>query len=190
MSDGTTSEEGAIERRRRPVRVWYLERHEAPGGDSPPPPSGELSLRHETTPDLDDYRRLYRRVGDPWLWFARRRLDEPALKELLEHPGHELWVLRIDGEAVGFAELDFRDPADVELVYFGLVSESIGRGAGSWLLRRMMDEAWSRPATRRFWLHTCELDHPGALAFYQRNGLSIYDEELENWTEPADVAVW
>jgi hypothetical protein len=54
--------------------------------------------------------------------------------------------------------------------------------------------AWAaRP--RRLWVHTCTLDHPAALAFYQRSGFVAYRRQVEidddprlDGTLPADAA--
>ena len=54
----------------------------------------------------------------------------------------------------------------------------------------MIDRAWDDPATERVWLHTCELDHPGALRFYQRGGLVIYGEGVEDYVDPDAVSRW
>ena len=44
--------------------------------------------------------------------------------------------------------------------------------------------------TARVWLHTCELDHPGALRFYQAGGLIIYGEGVEDYVDPERVGLW
>ncbi|MBV9333836.1 MAG: GNAT family N-acetyltransferase, partial [Candidatus Eremiobacteraeota bacterium] len=42
---------------------------------------------------------------------------------------------------------------------------------------------WSR-SIGRFWLHTCTLDHPGALAFYRRTGFTPYARKVEVFDDP------
>ena len=69
----------------------------------------------------------------------------------------------------GLLELDRREPPDIELAYFGVTPELTGQGAGRWLMHQAMTLAW-RHRPRRFWVHTCTLDHPGALPFYIRSG--------------------
>ena len=70
------------------------------------------------------------------------------------------------------------------------MDEWIGRGAGRWFLRAMIDRAWAEPETTRVWLHTCELDHPGALGFYQRGGLVVYGEGVEDYVDPDQIVGW
>jgi ribosomal protein S18 acetylase RimI-like enzyme len=42
---------------------------------------------------------------------------------------------------------------------------------------------WSRPVTR-VWLHTRTLDHPAALAFYQRSGFRPFRRQVEISDDP------
>ncbi len=96
--------------------------------------------------------------------------------------------LKVGDELAGFAELDFRQLPDVELIYFGLAPEQIGRGLGGWFLARVIDRVWSRQV-ERFWLHTCEFDHPRAVEFYRSQGLEVYDEIREP-VMSADSYLW
>jgi hypothetical protein len=41
------------------------------------------------------------------------------------------------------------------------------------LVNFAIDRAWARPI-RRLWAHTCNFDHPAALAFYYRSGFRPY----------------
>jgi GNAT superfamily N-acetyltransferase len=52
----------------------------------------------------------------------------------------------------------------------------IGQGLGKYFLQWTIDKAWGYQP-RRFWLHTCTLDHPAALPNYQKAGFAIYHEE-------------
>ncbi len=65
--------------------------------------------------------------------------------------------------------------SEVEIAYFGLLPEFIGRGLGGDLLTSAIENAWAwSPAPFRVWVHTCNRDHPGALANYQARGFKIY----------------
>jgi len=83
----------------------------------------------------------------------------------------------------GYAELDRRQPLEVELAYFGLMPEFIGRGLGGFMLNWTVHRAWSSEP-RRVWLHTCTLDHPQALAVYQKAGFEIYQREQKFEDDP------
>lgn len=83
----------------------------------------------------------------------------------------------IDGVPARYAELDRRVPHEVEIAYFGLMPEFIGKGFGQYLLHWTVRRAWdSNPA--RVWLHTCELDHPVALPNYLKVGFEVYKTEI------------
>ena len=87
-----------------------------------------------------------------------------------------------------FTELESRIEGEIELVQFGLMPEFIGQGLGKHLLQWTIDKAWSyRP--RRFWLHTCTLDHPNALGFYQRTGFAPYERKVEVYDDPRSLGI-
>ncbi|MBV8196845.1 MAG: GNAT family N-acetyltransferase, partial [Candidatus Eremiobacteraeota bacterium] len=41
----------------------------------------------------------------------------------------------------------------------------------------------------RFWLHTCNLDHPNALAFYKRSGFVPFKREIEVYDDPRIIGI-
>jgi GNAT superfamily N-acetyltransferase len=153
----------------------YLEMNEAPQERRPfPDPSCRVE-RVRTCP-ASFYRFLYAEVGKPWHWLDRLPWSDALILAHLSQPGLEIWTLYCDGAPAGFAELK-RDPdLSVEICYFGLLPEFIGRRIGGAFLSAVLEQAW-RPGTRRVWLHTCTLDHPGALSNYLKRGFRIDREE-------------
>lgn len=128
----------------------------------------------------DDYRALYRAVGEAVQWDERLRLDDAALEAILDSPGVTIAVLRLDGVAVGFCELDGRRSGEVEIAYFGLAPAAQGRGLGPVLLDRALRLAWAgRPS--RVWLHTDTNDHPRAQLTYERAGFRRYLQRRERF---------
>ncbi|MFN2449821.1 MAG: GNAT family N-acetyltransferase, partial [Candidatus Baltobacteraceae bacterium] len=124
---------------------------------------------------------LFRRVGEPYLWFSRLMLPGDQLRGVLRDRAVEVYAVRCDGADEGLLELDFRKAGECELSYFGLTQKLVGTGTGRWLMNRAVEIAWSHPI-ERFWLHTCTLDHPGAVAFYLRSGFVAF----KRWIEYAD----
>jgi len=57
-----------------------------------------------------------------------------------------------------------------------LLPEFVGRGLGGALLTSAIEQAWSMVPTR-VWVHTCNRDHPQALANYQARGMIVYKIE-------------
>jgi ribosomal protein S18 acetylase RimI-like enzyme len=170
------------------ARTTYLEMPRPETGAAPASPAipeGFTIARWETPP-TDEYRAMFRAVGGPWGWTGRLLLEDGELQSLLNDPAIEIWCLRQGVELAGFIELDFRQPGEVEIVYFGLRPEFIGRGLGGFVLRWTAHQVWSRPEVERFWLHTCDFDHPDALRVYQRAGFRVTDERTGPEAYPAE----
>jgi GNAT superfamily N-acetyltransferase len=131
-------------------------------------------IRHVTQPTIAFYRQIYDAVGGQWNWSSRKKLPDGELACIIGDPRVEIHLLLVDGEQAGFAELDRRQPGEIELVQFGLVAEFIGRGLGKYFLQWVIDKAFSYEP-QRFWLHTCTDDHPAALPNYLKGGFTVYD---------------
>jgi GNAT superfamily N-acetyltransferase len=135
------------------------------------------------TPGLDEYRALFRAVGQDWLWVSRLEMADDDLRTVLEDPLVHVYTLTDGVREIGLLELDFREPGQCELSFLGLRTEAIGTGAGRFLMSFAIDRAWSEPI-RRFWLHTCSFDHPRAPAFYRRSGFRPYAFMIEVVNDP------
>jgi GNAT superfamily N-acetyltransferase len=142
------------------------------------------SLRHEPAIDPADYRDLFRRIGEPWLWFSRLRMPDAALAALLADPASHVRVLESEGEDCGLVELSFRQPGTCEIVFFGAIPDLIGSGVGRFMMSHALVEAWSRPGVERVTVHTCTLDHPSALPFYMRSGFRPVRQQVEIAPDP------
>jgi len=162
--------------------VTYLEMTRRP--PQRPSPAGDgLALRAFGGSDIGAYRKLFRRVGEEWLWCSRLIMADAQLKALLADPKVKVKVLLQDGQPAGLLELDFRGDGECELAYFGLAPEAIGRGAGRYMMNEAIAMAWTKPI-RRFFVHTCSLDHPAALDFYRRSGFRPYALAVEVLQDP------
>lgn len=146
-------------------------------------PHDNLTIVQAHQPTVAFYRFLYDRVGRNWYWHDRLRWSDARLLAEIRSPGVELHVLYDRGVPAGYCELDFRQPTDVELRYFGICEEFVGRRLGPYLLDWAIDRVWQR-GPQRFWLHTCTLDHPAALTMYRRAGFEPYDQRTE-WVDAA-----
>ena len=170
------------------VTFTYLEMREAPSR----PPAHPPTLNHPITltrimePTIGFYRYLYNAVGEPWLWYERRIMEDEKLLPIIHDDRIEIYCLFVGGVPAGYAELNRREPTDIELSYFGLIPEFIGRGLGRYFLEAVIDIAWSHHPNR-FWLHTCTLDHPSALSNYQRRGFSPFDQKTRKVMDPRRV---
>lgn len=134
------------------------------------------------SPELNRF--LYTAVGGPWYWIDRLSWSYDQWLSWLDRPEQETWVLYKSGTPAGYFELEAQPGGSVEIAYFGLLPQFIGRGLGGYLLTRAIQRAWACSDTQRVWVHTCSLDHPNALAAYQARGLRVFKEEAHQQSLP------
>jgi len=131
--------------------------------------------------EIDNFklnRFLYQYVGEPWGWVDKLSLSDEQWREYVETPNLRTWVAYYKGSIAGYFELSMSDKADVEIAYFGLAENFIGKGFGGYLLSQAIQQAWNMENVKRVWVHTCTLDHPSALKNYQARGFKVYKQEL------------
>jgi GNAT superfamily N-acetyltransferase len=145
--------------------------------------ASRLVTRRVDEPTPYWYRPLFRRIGEPWLWHSRLRLSDEALSRIIRDDLVEVWAFSAGDHDEGLVELDFRSADTCELAFFGLTPAWTGRGEGRHLMAHAIARAWARPI-QRFWVHTCTLDHPAALAFYMRSGFRPVKRQLEIADDP------
>jgi GNAT superfamily N-acetyltransferase len=159
----------------REVRRTYLEMT-APG-DLKPARSADAGVRLERIEQCPAsfFRYLYAEVGRAYHWVDRLDWTDDQIRTHLTDPAVSLWLLTVRGVPAGYFEMKQEEGA-VEIAYFGLLPEFIGRGLGKHLLTAAVECAWALGA-RRVWLHTCSLDDPAALPNYRARGFRPYREE-------------
>jgi GNAT superfamily N-acetyltransferase len=124
-------------------------------------------------------RDLYFLVGEPWNWIDKREWTDEQWREYAMLPELRTCAAYYDKTLAGYYELRRDSENAVEIAYFGLLPEFIGCGLGGPLLTSAIEEAWQMsPAPSRVWVHTCNRDHPQALANYQARGMAIF--KIEN----------
>ena len=122
------------------------------------------------------FRYLYAEVGRAYHWTDRLRWTDEQVNAHLADPDVSLWLLSSRGAPAGYFELRRHADNSVEVAYFGLLPEFVGRGWGGHLLTLATREAWAL-GPQRVWLHTCTLDHPAALPNYLKRGFRQVREE-------------
>ncbi|MFT4228561.1 GNAT family N-acetyltransferase [Micropruina sp.] len=173
------------------VTTWSLQMLQPAARAPRPLPDGvRLERADGITPEYARF--LYALVGGNWYWLDRLRWSREQWAEELAVPGREFWVLYSEGVPLGYLHLHPVVQADgthVEIRYFGLAEQGLGRRLGGLLLEHGITAAWSiaeraeLPVVVRVWVHTCSLDGAAALTNYQARGLEIFateeaDEEL------------
>jgi len=122
------------------------------------------------------FRYLYAEVGRDYHWYDRLRWSDAEVRARLADPAVSFHVLSVGGAPAGYFELQQHRGGSVEIAYFGLLPEFIGRGLGRHLLREATSAAWALEPSR-VWLHTCTLDGPAALPNYLARGFRPFKTE-------------
>ena len=122
------------------------------------------------------YRFLYGEVGRRYNWIDRLAWTDDAIRAHLAQHGVSIWLMLVRGTPAGYFELKADDEGGMEIAYFGLFDEFIGRGLGAHLLTEAVDRAWAFAPTR-VWLHTCSFDHPAAIPNYTSRGFTPFKTE-------------
>ena len=159
--------------------VTFLEMEARPSYDWPRLPLGlSAALLKAETPPVWYFLSLYDAVGRDYAWEDMHARPIDAVAAHLARSS--LFTLIHKGWPHGFFLLDGPKPDGVtELDYFGLVPEAVGSGLGSWLLKTAILTAWDSDGTRKLIVDTCTLDHPRALALYQKNGFIPVRQETK-----------
>jgi GNAT superfamily N-acetyltransferase len=128
------------------------------------------------SPELGRF--LYSAVGGEWYWLDRLTWSHEQWMAWLRRPEVETWMALQRGSPAGYFELEVQSGKSVEITCLGLLPQFMGQSLGGYLLTQASERAWRvRPDVGRVWVHTCTLDHPGALANYLARGFSVFKEE-------------
>ena len=155
--------------------------------------SETFEIRELNSPNWKFNREMYFKVGEKWNWTDKRPWTDDQWKEYASDLSLRTFAAYFGGQIAGYYELkrtsdgghpqsgretqivEQKAKAEIEIAYFGLLPDFIGRGLGGVLLTSAIESAWSwLPAPTRLWVHTCNRDHPAALANYQARGFQIY----------------
>ncbi len=151
--------------------VTYLEMTARPATPIPHVPTGSpLALIAAENPPVEYFLYLYNAVGAAYEWTDWLKHTRQQQEAFVSDPKVELFTLMVDGWPGGFFVLDTRQPDTCDLAFFGLVPQAMGRGLGAWFLGCAIHMGWDRPGVTRMTVSTNTLDHPRALALYQRVG--------------------
>ncbi len=122
------------------------------------------------------FRYLYVEVGRNYRWIDRLPWTDEQIRAHLKQTIITIWLLTYEGAPAGYFELRKCDDGSIEVAYFGLLPEFLGRGLGKYLLTCAVEQSWSDGANR-VWLHTCTLDDPAAMPNYLKRGFRPFKTE-------------
>jgi GNAT superfamily N-acetyltransferase len=132
------------------------------------------------------FRYLYTEVGRGYHWVDHLGWTDAEWRARLASPGVSLFLLTVAGAPAGYYELEQHADGSVEIAYFGLLPEFLGRGLGKYLLSQASEAAWALGPTR-VWLHTCTLDDAAALPNYLARGFRAFKSETYETDVPASA---
>jgi GNAT superfamily N-acetyltransferase len=143
--------------------------------------SASMRLREVGPDELASVRDLHDRVAGPYGWRSLAWSDD-EWRECLTRQGVRGWLSYVGDAAAGVAVLQSQPGGEVEIDFFGLVPEFVGRGFGGHFLTEITRLAWrmepvEADAVRRVWLRTSSHDHPNARASYEARGFRLFHTE-------------
>ena len=103
-------------------------------------PNLEIREARIASPELGRF--LYTAVGRAWGWTDRLSWSHSRWLAHLERPEVEVWIAHLDGVIAGYAELERQPEESVEIAYFGLLSQFMGKGIGGFLLSDTVQRAF------------------------------------------------
>lgn len=159
--------------------VTYLQMTTRPEWPMPRLP-GHIRLDRAIDPPVWYFLMLYDAVGRDYEWqdrFVQAEEDPAALQAFVRDRDVVIWTAMGHGWPQGFFMLDWRVPGICDLAYFGLVPQAVGKGWGKALLQTAILTGWARDGVDKMTVNTCTLDHPRALALYQRMGFAPVTRE-------------
>ena len=159
-----------------PTKVFYLKMDH--------PPSEKFTTRQDISfkplpkpVDVDDYLTYYASVGSQFNWVDRFLMAKEELRAKINADNVDIYVMNVGDQEAGFLELG-KEADYVELLYFGLFPEFIGKRLGKYFLQWAIRKAWSYNP-KWIQLNTCELDHANALPTYRKLGFKDYKTTIE-----------
>ena len=131
----------------------------------------------DTKKNININKFFYRQIGKDHFWRDRLLWSDKEWKKYINNKNLETGIIKINNEFAGFYEQEFhKNKNEMELIQMGILKEFQGKKLGSFLLKHIIQNVFSRNI-ERLWVHTCSLDHQHALNNYLSKGLKIFREE-------------
>ena len=139
------------------------------------PKNSKITL--ETEKDISINKFFYRQIGKDHFWRDRLLWSDNEWRKYINNKNMQTGIMKINENFVGFYEQEFHENEnEIELIQMGILQEYQGMKLGSFLLKFIIQNSFSRDV-ERLWVHTCSLDHKYALNNYLSKGLKIFREE-------------
>ncbi len=158
-----------------PVKTYYLQAKNMPCAKVNWQNRFEIIKKENI--DTSEYRKIYSEIGKDFGWTGHLIPGEKRLAKILTSPRLHIYYLYNYQKVAGL--IAFKEHAQsVELLYFGLIPEYIGKGLGKKFMQSVF--YFATGFEQEFVeLHTCEFDHPNALSFYLSLGFKKIKEQID-----------
>ncbi len=141
-------------------------------------PNSNLILEKISSNDFQLNKFFYKQIGKNHQWNDRLAWDDKKWIDYVSNSNVFTFVLKDSENVAGFFELIYhKDKSEVEIAYFGLLSNYIDKKLGSYMLAEAIKISFSFKV-KRVWVHTCSLDHKNALNNYLSRGMKIFKKEI------------
>ena len=140
-------------------------------------PNSEYFVEKVSINDFQLNKFFYKQIGQNHHWFDRLVWDDKKWIDYVSNPNVFTFVLKNNENIAGFFELIYhKNKFEIEIAYFGLLKDFMGKKLGGYMLTEAIKISFSYKV-KRVWVHTCSLDHKNALNNYLARGMKIYNIE-------------
>lgn len=163
-----------------------------------------LKIVRQTNLKPSDYLRVFRSIGDPWLWYSRLQGSEDKIQQELGNSAVTIFFGFVEGEEEPIAllqvEVSQEKEADsagfvkeatandtsqsMEICFLGLKREYEGKRIGPAIMRFALEFFLNESGVDRLHLNTCTQDSPRALPFYRKMGFDVERQCVEIVPDP------
>ncbi len=141
-------------------------------------PLENLILQKVDPPNFQLNKFFYKEIGKNHRWKDRLVWSDKNWIDYLNTVGISTYILKYKKDLVGYFEQIFhKNDFEIEIAFFGILEEYIGKKLGSYLLSEAIKNSF-QCGSKRVWVHTCSLDHKNALSNYLSRGMQIYKTEI------------
>jgi ribosomal protein S18 acetylase RimI-like enzyme len=133
----------------------------------------QFTLRKIEKPSYETYRDLHNRIGAPYGWDKRARInDKKGMTALISAKGAEIWEFGEGATPIGYSLMTCAQDKTAEIEDFGFFPEYCGRGYGGFFLPKILTRLKTL-GIKTVWLTSRSTNHAGVVPFYQKMGFRI-----------------
>ena len=141
-------------------------------------PNKDLKIEKLEIDNFQINKFFYKQIGKDYSWKDRLIWTDNKWVKYVKDKNVHTYILKKNVDFVGFFELIHHESKnEIEIAYFGILSEYFDQGIGGFMLSEAIKSSFSFNVNR-VWVHTCSLDHSNALKNYLARGMKIYLNEF------------